>query len=116
VLAESQSENFGRRDRFALHTTIGVEYGTSVATLRLIRDRIREMLLAHPKLWEGQAGVHFVNFGGSSLDVEILCWLSVEDMNEFKAVREEIFLQVMEIVEGNGASFAFPTQTVHLKR
>jgi MscS family membrane protein len=116
VLAETQSENFGQRDRFALHTTIGVEYGTSVATLRLVRDRIREMLLAHPKLWGGKAGVSFVNFGGSSLDVEILCWLSVADMDEFKLVREEIFLRVMEIVEAAGASFAFPSQTLYIKR
>lgn len=116
VLAETQSENFGQRDRFALHTTIGVEYGTSVETLRAIRDRIREMLLAHPKIWGERAGVHFVNFGGSSLDIEILCWLSVADMDEFKVVREEIYLRVMEIVEGIGASFAFPTQTLHIKR
>lgn len=116
VLAEAQSENFGQRDRFALHTTIGLEYGTSAATMRTIRDRITELLKAHPKLWNDVAGVRFTGFGASSLDMEILCWLSVKDMDEFKVVREELLLAVMEVVESNGSGFAFPTRTVHLRQ
>lgn len=115
VLAEMQSENFGQRDRFALKTTIGLEYGTTSETLRKIRDDIHGMLLAHPKIWEEKAVVHFRAFGASSLDIEILCWLTVENIDEFKAVREGIFMDVMAIVERHGSSFAFPTQTIHMR-
>ncbi len=114
VLAESQSENFGQRDRMALQFTIGLEYGLTSAQVRKIRDDLRSYVAAHPKTWQEKANVRFIRFGASSLDIEVLCWLSTTSADEFGELREEILLGVMEIVERNGAAFAYPTQTVHV--
>jgi MscS family membrane protein len=116
TLAEAQSENFGERERIRFHTTIGVEYGTKSATMRLIRDEIEKLLRAHPKTWPDRVLVRFVGFGASSLDIELFCWLETTAIDDFKEMREELLLGIMEIVEGNGAGFAFPTQTIHLKK
>lgn len=93
---------------------IGVEYGTSAATLRLLRDEIEKCLRAHPKTWPDRVQVRFSEFGAFSLNIELFCWIETTAIDEFRAIREELFLQIMEIVEGNGAAFAFPTQTIHL--
>src|SRR5690606_10832654 len=37
-LAESRTENFATRERIRLRAIIGVEYGTSAAKMRLLRD------------------------------------------------------------------------------
>ena len=116
TLAEAQSENFGERERIRFATTIGVEYGTKAATMRLIRDEIEKLLRAHPKMWPDRVFVRFAGFGASSLDIEIFCWLETTAIDDFKQMREELLLGIMEIVEGNGAGFAFPTQTIHLKQ
>jgi MscS family membrane protein len=116
ALAEAQTENFGERERIRFATTIGVEYGTSSATMRLIRDEIERLLRAHPKVWPERVVVRFIGFGASSLDIELLCWLQTTAIDEFKEIREGLLLAIMEIVEGNGTGFAFPTRTVHLKR
>jgi MscS family membrane protein len=116
TLAEAQSENFGERERIRFNTTIGVEYGTKAATMRLIRDEIEKLLRAHPKTWPDRVFVRFAGFGASSLDIEIFCWLETTAIDDFKEMREELLLGIMEIVEGNGAGFAFPTQTIHLKQ
>lgn len=116
LLAEATTENFGKRDRFRLAGVLGVEYGTSAATMRLLRDGIERILRAHPAIWPERVQVAFSNFGAYSLDIEFFCWLQVGGIDEFRAARHEIFLQIMEFVESNGASFAFPTQTLHVKR
>lgn len=113
-LAESRTENFATRERIRLRAMIGVEYGTSAATMRLLRDEIEKCLRAHPLTWPDRVQVRFSEFGASSLNIELFCWLQTTKIDEFREAREQIFLQIMEIVEGNGAAFAFPTQTIHL--
>lgn len=116
VLAEQQSENFGVRDRMVLKAVLGLEYGTSSKTLRKIRDDIETYLSAHARVHDGKAQVYFTTFAPSSLDIEVLCWLTTTDAHEFKIIQQELFLRIMEIVEENGSSFAFPTQTIMVRK
>lgn len=114
-LAESQSENFAARDRIRLKTTLGLEYGTSSATIRKVRDEVEKVLRAHPLVWQDRVQVRFSEFASSSLNLEVFCWIQTTVIDDFREVREELFLQMMEVVEGNGAAFAFPTQTLHVQ-
>lgn len=116
ILAETRTENFAPRDRFLLRAIIGVEYGTSAATIRLLRDKIEACLRAHPKTWPDRVQVRFSEFAASSLNFELFCWILADGIDEFREIREGLYLQIMEIVEGNGAAFAFPTQTIHVVR
>ncbi len=59
--------------------------------------------------------VRFFQFSPSSIDIDVFCWITTEDVDEFRRIREEHYLGIMRIVEQAGASFAFPTQTVHLR-
>ena len=115
-LAEAKAENFGERDRIRLHTMIGVEYGTTSETMQRLRDGIEALLRSHPMMFKDAVIVRFTAFGPSSLDFEIMCWIMTTDFDTFRLVREELFLGIMQLVESHGASFAFPTQTVHLKQ
>ncbi len=114
-LAEAPAENFGERERIRLRAMLGLEYGTSSATMRVVRDAIEARLRAHPKTWPDRVVVRFNQFSASSLDLELFCWIETTDIDEFRAIREELFLAIMEIVESSGASFAYPTSTVMLR-
>jgi MscS family membrane protein len=113
-LAETRTENFAPRDRIRLRTMLGLEYGTPAATLRAVRDDIEALLRAHPLMWQERVVVRFTEFGAYALNVEVFCWIVTTQPDEFRAVREELYLQMMEAVERRGARFAFPTQTVHV--
>lgn len=115
-LAELKSENFTSRDRIRFRTVIGVEYGTNSATMQRVRNEIEEALRDHAMVWPDRVVVRFQQFGASSLDVEIFCWILTDKADEFRRVREELLLAIMQIVEGAGTSFAFPTQTLWLKQ
>ena len=41
---------------------------------------------------------------------------SLGTYNEFLAIREDILLRIMDIIDAAGTGFAFPSQTVYLGR
>jgi MscS family membrane protein len=114
-LSEQVTENMGMRDRILLRTTLGLEYGTTVAQLRQVRDQIEAALRADPLVWPDNVVVRFFNFGSFSLDIDVIAWIDTKEIAVFRDKREELFMHFMEIVEANGCSFAFPTQTVHVR-
>jgi MscS family membrane protein len=114
-LAEMRTENFGERDRFRFRTMVGLEYGTSAETIQRVRDGIEAMLRAQATTWPEIVNVRLAAFAASSIDLEVICWVQVPAPFEFRRVREQYLLGIMRVVEEAGASFAFPTQTVHLR-
>ena len=60
--------------------------------------------------------VHFLTFGSSSLDVDVKAMVRTTDAAVYRATVERLNLDIMEIVQGNGSGFAFPSQTVYLAR
>jgi MscS family membrane protein len=115
-LAAIEIENFADRDRFRLFATIGVRYETSPDQVRRLVGRIRELLAAHPKVVQDPLRVRFVGFGPSSLDIEIHTYVGTRDVEEFHAIREELFLRIIDLVAETGTGFAFPSQTLYLGR
>ncbi len=113
-LADTRSENFAHRERIRWRTTIGLEYGTPRATLTRVRTDIEGLLRAHPKMWPDRVVVRLAAFGNSALEFELFCWINTTSPDEYRAIREELMLGIIEIVERHGASFAFPTQTLHV--
>jgi MscS family membrane protein len=112
-LADMQIETFAERDRIRMAAVVGLEYGTTSAQLRAVISEIEALLRAHPKIWPDVI-VRFVAFGPSSLDLDVWAWFQTTDFAEFRDIRQEVLVGVMEVVEKNGCSFAFPTRTVHL--
>ena len=115
-LAAIEIENFADRDRFRLFATIGLRYETSQDQIRQLVARIRETLAAHAKVVRDPLRVRFVGFGASSLDIEIHTYVETRDVEEFYAVREELFLKIMDVVATTGVGIAFPSQTLYLGR
>jgi MscS family membrane protein len=74
------------------------------------------MFYEHPKVETSSARVRFLEFGDSSLNVEFFSYILTLDNTEFTAVREDLLLRIMDIVENSGSSFAFPSQTLYLSR
>jgi MscS family membrane protein len=106
-------ENFTRRDRIWLSATLGLRYETTPDQLRHLLVELKRLLLAHPRIHPDPARVRFVGFGAYSLDVEIFAYVLTTDINEFLAIREGLYLRIMDLVAASGTSFAFPSQTLY---
>jgi MscS family membrane protein len=113
-LADMRLESYTARDRLRFAAMIGLVYETSASQLRDVLKDVETVLRAHPKIWPDAVVVRFSAFAESSLDIEIMAWFETTDWSEFQLIRQEILLQIMDVVERAGTSFAFPTRTVHV--
>jgi MscS family membrane protein len=75
---------------------------------------VEAALRAHPKIWPEGISVRLTELKEWSLNVEVIAVFQTADWNEFTAIREELLLQFMTVVEEAGTAFAFPTRTVRL--
>ena len=107
----NEDERLHRRVRY----TIGLTYGTTAEQVRKVTTEIKAMLLNHPTV-DGNVMVYFRDFGSSSLDILINYFVMDPGYQRYLEVNEEINLEIMQIVERNGCSFAFPTTSVYLEK
>jgi MscS family membrane protein len=112
-LAALQIENFAKRDRIWLRTTLNLRRETTPDQLRYALVRLRELLYAHPMIDPDPARVRLVGFGSDSLEVEIFAYVHTRDYNQFLAVREDVYLRVLDILAESGTGLALPSLTLH---
>jgi len=108
--------NYTQRRQRLYRTTLGLRYETTPEQLRYVMAKLREMLVGHPKVSPDWLHVRFRGFGAYSLDVQVFAYVRAKPWLEFKAIREDINLRVMDIVKEAGTGFAFPSQTAYLGR
>jgi MscS family membrane protein len=113
-LADMRLENYSARDRMRLACTVSLVYETTPAQMRAVLARIEKVLRSHPLIWPDAVVVRFKDLAASSLDIEVMAWFQTPEWSVFQAVRQEVLLQFMEVVESAGTSFAFPTRTIHV--
>jgi MscS family membrane protein len=116
ALATMNIENFTRRDKIQFSPVLAIRYETTPDQLRYLLAEIRRMLYEHPKIESDSASIRFANFDNSALRLEIASYVLTRDSNEFAAIREDLLLRIMDIVEKSGSGFAFPSQTLYLSR
>ena len=58
--------------------------------------KLREMLLAHPKIDADTVRVRFAGYGGSPLDIGIRIYALSEDWNDYFAIQEDVLLRMKD--------------------
>ena len=115
-LAVMKIDNLGQRDMRLLHTSLGLRYETTPDQMRWVLAKIREMLLAHPKVSPDDMRTRFLGYGAYSLDVEVYAYLNCQTQRSFRAISEDLLLRILDIVNESGTGFAFPSQVNYLSR
>ncbi|MGB8988858.1 MAG: mechanosensitive ion channel family protein [Candidatus Sulfotelmatobacter sp.] len=114
TVATINVENLSRRDKILFKTVLGLHTDTSQDHLRAVLSEIRRVLSEHPKIETRTMRVRLTELTSSALNVELFCYVMTRDYNEFAAVREELLLNIMNLVEDSGASLASSSQTLYL--
>lgn len=107
-------ENPSRMRNRRIYEKIGVRYDDASKVGVIVED-IRKMLAEHPDIDTGRTLiVNFNTFAPSSLECFVYAFTKTTDWVEYHEKKEKILLEIVRIVEGHGAEFAFPTQTLHM--
>lgn len=96
------------------HHTIGLRY-CDIDMIKTIIEHIKSLLQNHPSIDHHLAvEVYFTNFGVSALDIEISAYMSAPAGIKFSSLRQELLLNIAEIVSQAGAEIAIPTNIVKI--
>ncbi|PJF23055.1 MAG: hypothetical protein CUN56_02845 [Phototrophicales bacterium] len=114
-LASSAILNWSRLSKRRLDYVLGITYDASSGQMRVLLHRIREMLKSQELVDPDSVVVYFVEFGASSLDILIRCYIYLSDWAEFQAEKERLHLLVMDIVNDLNMSIAFPSMSLYVE-
>lgn len=107
-------ENPSRMTHRRINENIGVRYCDAGKIENILRE-VKQMLIDHDDLDTDQTLiVNFNMFGPSSLDFFIYTFTKTTNWIEFHQVKQNVLLEVMRIIEANGAEIAFPTRTLYM--
>jgi len=117
IVANNPIENFSRRGIRRIKMHIGLTYSTNSEQIVQIIDAIKLMLEQHEGISQKDSlMVNFDSFGDSALNIFIYTFTKTANWAKYLEIREDIHLKIMKIVEGNGSSFAFPSQSIYVEQ
>ena len=115
--AENAVINISQTTNWIISWTINLQYDSTIDQLKTVRNEIEDYIKTNedykPEL--GYA-VRVDSFAESSIDMYIRCFTKTDDWDEWLAVKERLAIQIKQIVEKNGASFAFPSQSIYVEK
>lgn len=116
TVATINVDNLSRRDKLLFKTSLRLRSETRADHLRFVLSEIRRVLYSHPKVETKTVRVRLTDISNSTPTVEILSYVLTRDFNEFAAVREDLLLRIMDLVQESGTGLALPSQTLYLGR
>ena len=116
--AEQSVTNHSRRHHRRIRWLIGLEYRTTVEQLKNIRDKIHDLVLNDTSFAKNENSSFFVridSFSDSSIDMLVQAFTVTNDWGEFLKIKENLAVKIIEIVDKNSTSFAFPSQSLYVE-
>ena len=115
TLANEPITNWSKMGKRRVSFNLGVTYDTSRERLKNCVEEIREMLVNHPGVHKDLIFVKFESFNDSSLDIFIYFFTITTQWGEHLQVKEEINFNIMQILENQEVSVAFPSRSLYLE-
>ena len=115
--AENAVINVSQITNWRISWIITLQYDTTVDQLKTIREQIEDHINKSEE-YDINVGVavRIDKFSDSSIDLYIRCFTKTDSWNEMLKVKERLAIEIKQIVEGNKASFAFPSQSIYVEK
>ena len=117
--AENAVINISETTHWRISWVITLQYNSTIDQLKSIRDQIEKYIENNKDFKIGDETEHAVRidkFSDSSIDLYVRCFTVTNEWSEWLKVKERLAVEVKKIVEGNGASFAFPSTSIYVEK
>ncbi len=115
TIANSPITNWSKMGKRRIKTRLGLTYGTTKEQIKSILKEIKDMLNNHPQIHKDTIMVRFDEFESSALGIFCYFFTTTTNWVNFLETREDVNFKILDIVEKNGASFAFPSQSIYVE-
>jgi len=117
-LSDVKVINHGEMIYRRLNWKINLVYSTTVEQLSKICADIETYMKHSDDIAENpgqECLARAVEFGASSIDVQILCYTAPVSLTEFTAIKQNLIYEIMNVVRGNGSEFAYPSTSLYVE-
>ncbi len=114
TLANMVIDNIDARPKRRVKMRIGITYNATAKQIQQAIEGIESILKHHIGVDRDFSLVKFDEFEDSSLSIFLYYFTKTTHWAEYLQVRQEVNMQIMELLEKLDLEFAFPTRTVHL--
>lgn len=112
-LANKAINNWSQMPKRRVKQTLCINYHTPADVLKLIVEDIRKMLGSHPEINQEFLLVNFTDFGQNALEILVYYFTKTTNWVQYLAVREDINLRMIKIVQSHGTAIALPSRTLY---
>jgi MscS family membrane protein len=119
VITNSCVENIGRRPFIRRTSNITITYDSGHTKAEKAVEIMKEVLADVPQLNtdpERPPRVYFSDFNDWSLNIYMSYWVKPPDYWLYHQVNEQVNFEIMKRFEAEQIEFAFPTQTLYMKK
>lgn len=116
ILTTTKIDNMGARRYRRMKQMLAVTYDTGPEKIEAFCEGIRRIIQMHPYMRKDFYQVYFNQYGAASLDILVYVFWATPDWNTELRERHRFLLDVLRLARQLGIEFAFPTQTLYLKR
>ena len=111
---KSRVRNYKRMSERRIVFGFGVVYQTSLKKLKAIKEIVNDIIKKEKRARFDR--VHFKEYGDSSLNFEVVYFVTNSDYSIYMDVQEAINQEIFRRFEEEGVEFAYPTQTIVIQR
>lgn len=115
ILTNEPITNWTKMGKRRVTFHLGVTYDTPRVKLKNCVEKIKDLLENHPEIHKETIFVKFDRFNDSSLDIFIYFFTITTKWGDFLKVKEDINFNIMEILESEGVSVAFPSRSIYIE-
>ncbi len=116
IFASIPIETPSRMTNRRIKEVVGIRYDDIKQMPEIVAD-VESMLKTHKDIDKTQAlRVYFNYFNASSIDFNIYAFTNTTGKGEYQKIKQEILLEVANIIDKHNAEIAFPTQTLHIQK
>ncbi|RXI98584.1 mechanosensitive ion channel family protein [Anaerobacillus alkaliphilus] len=115
TLANTAILNWTKMGKRQITFHLGVTKSTSKAKLEAVIKEIELTLRSHPDIHQETIFVRFDGFNQNSLDIFLYFFTKTTVWGEYLGVKEDINLRILEILQKEGVTVAFPTRTLYVE-
>ena len=115
--AENAVINVSQTTNWIISWVITLQYDSTIEQLKNIREQIEKYITSN-KDFNTSIGhaVRVDKFSDSSIDMYVRCFTNSNSWENWLEVKERLAIEIKQIVEKNGASFAFPSQSIYVEK
>lgn len=115
TLATEPITNWSKMGKRRISFNLRLTYDNSRETIERVARKIESLLQAHPEIHEETIFVKVNEFQEDGVDLMLYFFTKTTDWGEHLQIREEINLQILDILEEERAQIAVPTRKLYIE-